>query len=86
MSIPRVQRVQEDGTWTVALPGVPLAISGGSLHTAVDGMVEALRDYAADWHAFLSIQPGHQDNKDLVRMIDTCPDVRIRAWLMGMKP
>lgn len=86
MSITKVQRVQGDGNWTVALIGVPLAVSAIELRTAVDQMVAALRDYALDWNGFLSTSPNHQGNRDLVQMVDACNDGQLRAWLMGMKP
>src|SRR4051794_11119841 len=45
----RAEVVSEQGTWSVFIPGVPVAADGANFDEAIDEMVMALREYAEDW-------------------------------------
>ncbi|MDG4834064.1 hypothetical protein O7627_32880 [Solwaraspora sp. WMMD1047] len=79
----RAQVVAEAGGWSVLLPGLPLAADGNSLDEAVDDMVNALREYAEDWHDRLSEAPNHAANWALVQLIGLSTDEQLRDWLVG---
>lgn len=80
---PRAQAVTEAGGWSIVIPGLPVAADGGSFDEAVDEMVDALREYAADWHDHLLDAPNHRDNWGLVQLIVLSDDHQLADWLTG---
>lgn len=83
MSIPKVQRVQENNGWSLFFHGVPVSADGETLEKAVDDMVFALRLYGVEWETHLRTAPNHRGNADLVQMVRACNDDQLRVWLMG---
>lgn len=79
----RAQVVAEAGGWSVFLPGLPIAADGGSFDLALAEMVDALREYAADWQERLRDAPNHRNNWGLVQLISLSDDEQLRAWLVG---
>jgi len=77
------QVVSEADGWSIFLPGLPIAADGNTLDEAIDDMIEALREYADDWHDHLSEAPNHADNWGLVQLITFSSDKQLRAWLVG---
>jgi len=73
----------ENGGWTIAIPGLPIAADGDTLDEALDEAVDALRDYADAWSARLRLVPNHADNWGLVLIIEYSTDDRLKAWLRG---
>ena len=61
--------VAEADGWSVFIPGTPIAADGATLTEAVAEMVDALREYAADWIDHLSTAPKHADNWGLVQLV-----------------
>ena len=59
--------IEEDGAIASVLPGRPFAVEGSSLTESLEGMIDVLREYAADWHARLHSAPNHLDKWVLVR-------------------
>jgi predicted RNase H-like HicB family nuclease len=78
----RAEVVAEAGGWSIFIPGVPIAADGGSLDEAVDEMVDALREYAADWEDHLLDAPNHRDNWALVQLVTLSDDDDLRGWLV----
>jgi predicted RNase H-like HicB family nuclease len=85
MSPVRAEVVQEGGGWSVFLPGTPVAADGGTFDEAVTEMVDALREYAADWVERLLDAHRHRDNWGLVQLIALSDDDQLRAWLTGTR-
>lgn len=79
----RAEVVAEDGGWSVFIPGVPVAADGSSFEQAIDEMIDALREYAADWQDHLLDAPNHRDNWGLVQLIGLSDDDQLREWLRG---
>lgn len=79
----RAEVVPEAGGWSVFIPGLPVAADGGSFDEAVDDMIDALREYAADWQDHLRSAPNHRDNWGLVQLISLTDDDQLRTWLVG---
>ncbi|WP_433802549.1 prevent-host-death protein [Actinomycetospora sp. CA-084318] len=79
----RAQVVPEAGGWSVFLPGLPIAADGASFDEAIDEMVGALRDYAADSQDRLLHAPNHREQWGLVQMIGLSSDDQLRSWLTG---
>jgi len=79
----RAEVVPEQDGWSVFLPGLPVAADGSSFDEAVDEMVDALREYAADWQDHLRTAHNHRDNWGLVQLIGLSNDEQLRAWLAG---
>jgi predicted RNase H-like HicB family nuclease len=75
--------VAENNGWSIYIPGLPLAADGGTLEEALDEMVLALRDYADAWSERLRLAPNHEQNWDLVQIIEFSSDTRLKAWLQG---
>jgi hypothetical protein len=46
-------------------------------------IIEALREYAEDWHERLLNAPNHRDNWGLVQLISLSSDDQLRDWLVG---
>ncbi len=83
MNALRVTAMAEAGGWSVYLPGHPVAADGATLDEAVTGMVDALREYAADWREGLSEAPNHRGNAELVRLVELSDDEQLRRHLLG---
>lgn len=79
----RAETVAEGGGWSVFIPGVPIAADGASFDEALDEMVDALREYAADWQDHLLDAPNHRNNWGLVQLISLSDDDQLKAWLAG---
>lgn len=77
----RAEVVNEDGGWSVMLPGLPIAADGNTFDEAMDDMVTALREYADDWSDHLLHAPNHQNNWGLVQLITLSNDAQLHAWL-----
>lgn len=75
--------VAEAGGWSVFLPDVPVAADGATFDEAIGEMVQALREYAADWQDHLLDAPNHRDNWGLVQLVALSDDDQLRAWLVG---
>jgi len=82
----RAELLAEGGGWSVFIPGVPVAADGASVDEALDEMVDALRDYAADWQDHLYSAPNHRANWALVQLVSLSADDALRAWLVGAAP
>ncbi|WP_250446990.1 hypothetical protein [Actinotalea sp. C106] len=74
---------QEDGSFAVVIPGVPVAAEATTLDATLDEMVVVLRDYADDWEVDLYLAPNHQGNWGLVNLIRLSDDHQLRDWLEG---
>lgn len=74
--------VPEAGGWSIYLPGLPISADGATVEVAVDELVDALRDYAADWVDRLLYAPNHADNWGLVQLIDLSTDEQLKEWLV----
>lgn len=68
------------------MPDLPVAADGATLHEAIDEMVVALREYAADWDDHLHRAPNHRDNEKLVRVIRHASDDNLRRRLSSEVP
>ncbi len=79
----RAELVAEAGGWTIVIPGLPVAADAATVDEALDGMVEALRDYADDWNDRLLHAPNHSQNWGLVQLIVLSGDQQIKDWLVG---
>lgn len=75
------EAVAEAGGWSVFIPGTPVAADGSSFDEAVDEMVDALREYAADWVDHLSTAPNHANNWWLVQLVALSTDDELAEWL-----
>jgi len=49
----RAQVLPEAGGWSVFILGLPIAADGATFDEAINEMVDALREYAADWQDHL---------------------------------
>lgn len=73
--------VSEQDGWSIMLPGLPLAADGDTFDSALDDLVEALRDYAEDWVTHLRNAPNHRQNWDLVQLVDLATDAQLKEWI-----
>ena len=76
--------VAEGGGWSAFLPGLPIAADGATFDDAVTELVDALREYAADWQDRLLDSPNHRNNWGLVQLISLSNDAQLRNWLLGI--
>jgi predicted RNase H-like HicB family nuclease len=84
MLIPsRAEVVAEAGEWSVFIRGVPVAADGPTFDVAIDEMVDALREYAEDWHDHLLDAPNHHESWGLVQLVSLSDDQQLRDWLVG---
>lgn len=81
--LPRPELFCEDGVWTAAIPGAPLATEGVGIDDAVDELVEALREYAEDWADRLHDAPNHARWWALAQMVAFSSDDELRSWVTG---
>ncbi|MGW7168644.1 prevent-host-death protein [Streptomyces sp. NPDC054884] len=79
----KAQVVAEADGWSVFIPGLPVAVDAVHFDDAIGEMVEALREYAEDWHDRLRSAANHQDNWGLVQLIALSSDEQLRDWLVG---
>lgn len=73
----------EGGGWAAFIPGVPVHGDAETLDSALDDLIDALRDYAADWNDRLHTAPNHAQHRSLVRLVELSGDEQLRAWLVG---
>ena len=74
--------VAEGGGWAAFLPGLPIAGEGADLDGAIEDMIDALREYAADWNERLLDAPNHWDNWALVTLTELSTDEQLKGWLL----
>ncbi|WP_420168408.1 prevent-host-death protein [Streptomyces violaceoruber] len=79
----KAQAVAESGGWSIFIPGVPVAADGATFDEALSEMVDALREYAEDWHDRLRTAPNHKDHWGLVQLIALSDDQQLTDWLVG---
>jgi predicted RNase H-like HicB family nuclease len=77
----RAKVIAEGGGWSFLLPGLPIAADGETFEEALDEMVTALREYAADWADHLRHASNHEQNWGLVQIIELSSDEQLRDWL-----
>lgn len=75
------QVVRENGKWVAYLPGLPLAVEEPDFDTAVNALIEAMREYTADWQDHLHAALNHRDNLDFVQFVELSTDEQLREWL-----
>jgi predicted RNase H-like HicB family nuclease len=80
---PRPQIVAENNGWSLFFPGLPIASDGDTVQEAIDGAIEALRDYVEDWIDRLHLAPNHRDNWGLVQLVALSTDEQLQEWLLG---
>jgi hypothetical protein len=73
----------EGGGWSAFLPGVPVSGEGEDLDAALDDLIEALREYAADWNERLVDAPNHRGHWALVALTELSGDAQLKRWLIG---
>ena len=72
----------EGGGWSAVLPGLPVSGEGGDLDAALDDLIDALREYAADWNERLLDAPNHRGNWALVVLTELSDDAQLKGWLL----
>lgn len=77
----RAEVIAEAGGWSVFLPGLPIAADAATFEEALDEMVGALREYAADWADRLRAAVNHQGNWALVQLVSLSTDDQLKSWL-----
>lgn len=77
----RAEVLAEADGWSVFVPGTPVAANADTLDEAITEMVDALRDYAADWADHLSTAPNHAANWGLVQLVVLSSDEQLADWL-----
>ncbi|MGV9662886.1 prevent-host-death protein [Nocardia niigatensis] len=75
------QVVRENNNWVAYLPGLPLAVEEPDLDTAITALIEAMREYTADWQDHLHAALNHQKNVDFVQFVELSTDEQLREWL-----
>ena len=73
--------IPEADGWSILIPGMPIAADGATLTKATEEMVDALREYAADWIDHLRAAPNHADNWWLVQLVELSSDEELAEWL-----
>lgn len=74
--------VPEGGGWSAFLPGLPISGEADDLEGAIHDLIEALREYAADWNDRLLDAPNHRDNWALVTLTELSTDEQLKRWLV----
>jgi predicted RNase H-like HicB family nuclease len=82
-AVPAPDVVAEDGGWTVALPGHPVAADGATLDEALADFVSALHDYSGEWEERLHRAPDHRRATALVQHVALADDDTLLAWARG---
>lgn len=72
----------EGGGWSAFLPGLPVSGEGDDLDGALEDLIEALREYAADWNERLLDAPNHRGNWALVVLTELSDDAQLKGWLL----
>lgn len=75
-----------DGTWSAFVPGLPAAGEGATLDRALADLIDALRDYAADWNDRLRDAPNHRQHWAIVALADRSADHELSDWLLDAGP
>ncbi|MQY26658.1 prevent-host-death protein [Nocardia aurantia] len=75
------QVVRENGNWVAYLPGLPLAVEEPDFETATTALIEAMREYTADWQDHLHAAVNHSGNVDFVQFVELSTDDQLREWL-----
>jgi predicted RNase H-like HicB family nuclease len=83
-ALPSAQVVHEAGGWSAFIPGLPIAADGATSEEAIDELVDAIREYAEDWHDRLRHAPNHQENREIAQLVGLSDD-ELRAWLRGQR-
>ena len=65
------------------IAGTPIAAEGDDAADAIDELIDAVRDYAADWSDRLRLAPNHEQNWGLVQLVDHSSDDELRVWMLG---
>lgn len=76
----------EGGGWAAFLPGAPVAGEDDSFDGAIDDLIDALRDYAADWNERLVEAPNHRGHWALVTLVELSNDSELREWILAPEP
>lgn len=79
----RVELVPDGDAWLAVIAGTPIAAEGDDAADAIDELIDAVRDYAADWSARLRLAPNHEQNWGLVQLVDHSSDDELRVWMLG---
>ncbi|MGB9112295.1 MAG: type II toxin-antitoxin system prevent-host-death family antitoxin [Acidimicrobiales bacterium] len=77
------QLVAEAEGWSAFLPGIPVAADGATYVEALDELVDALQEYAADWNDHLRHAPNHKGNWALVQLVSLSDDDQLKEWLVS---
>ena len=72
----------EGGGWSAFLPGLPISSEGDDLDAALDDLIDALRDYAADWNDRLHVAANHEANWAVAALVELSTDEQLRSWLL----
>ena len=72
----------EGGGWSAFLPGLPISGEGDDLDAALDDLIDALRDYAADWNDRLHVAANHEANWAVAALVELSTDEQLRTWLL----
>jgi hypothetical protein len=75
--------VSEAGGWSAFIPGLPVTAGGAAFDEAVTEMIDALREYAADWQERLADSPNHRQNWGLIQLISLSSDEQLHDWIVG---
>ena len=75
------ETVPEAGGWSIFLTGLPIAADGATFDEALDELIDALREYAVDWSDHLRHAPNHEQNWELVQLVELSSDEQLREWL-----
>jgi predicted RNase H-like HicB family nuclease len=73
--------VAEADGWSIFVPGIPVAADGETLPEATAEMIDALREYAADWIDRLHVAPNHTENWWLIQLVELSSDAELADWL-----
>ncbi len=79
----KVDAVHEDGAWVLTMPGLPVAVEATLYEQAIAELVDALSEYAEDWHARLRDAPNHRPNWSLVQLVDLSSEEDLKRWVTG---
>ena len=80
---PLPEMFHEEESWWIVIPGLPVSADGATTEDAVADMITALREYAEDWIARLSVASNHSENWGLVQFVALSSDQDLREWITG---
>ena len=72
--------VTKDATWLMSNT-FGLHSEGTDIESALEDMVDVLREYAEDWEDHLYTAPNHADYWGLVQLIKLSTDTQLKEWL-----